>query len=65
MVAGDDAVRSFCYQRANTFYDTLTVVNSDLHWEPYLAESIEPNSDYTEFTIKIRKGIKFHDGTPA
>ncbi len=30
---------------------------------PLLAESYEANGDATEFTIKIRKGIKFHDGT--
>ena len=31
---------------------------------PYLAESITPNEDFTEFTIKVREGITFHDGTP-
>ncbi len=30
----------------------------------YLVESVEPNADYTEWTLKIRDGIKFHDGTP-
>ena len=32
--------------------------------EPYLAESITPNADYTVWTIKARPGITFHDGTP-
>ena len=28
-----------------------------------IAESITSNADYTEFTIKIRNGIKWHDGS--
>jgi ABC-type transport system substrate-binding protein len=31
---------------------------------PVLAESWEFNSDKTALTIKLRQGIKFHDGTP-
>ena len=30
----------------------------------YLVESVEPNADYTEWTLTIRDGITFHDGTP-
>ena len=31
---------------------------------PLLVESVEHNADYTEWTLHIRDGIKFHDGTP-
>ncbi len=31
---------------------------------PRLAEKWEVSTDATEFTLKLRKGIKFHDGTP-
>ncbi len=55
---------SYCYMRAFSFYDPLVVIDYDLEPRPYLAESITPNDDFTVFTIKIRKGIKFHDGTP-
>ena len=32
--------------------------------EPYLAESITSNPDFTAFTITLRPNIVFHDGTP-
>jgi ABC-type transport system substrate-binding protein len=31
---------------------------------PYLAESLTPNSDYTLWTLRLRPGIRFHDGSP-
>src|SRR5690606_31154338 len=31
---------------------------------PLLAESIEANEDLTEWTVTLREGITFHDGTP-
>ena len=46
-------------------YDTLTVPNAQGKAVPYLAKSVEPNADFTEWTIKLRDGVKFHDGTPV
>jgi peptide/nickel transport system substrate-binding protein len=54
---------SFCQMRARTFYDPLIVVDANLDWRPFLAESIDVNDDATVFTIKVREGIQFHDGT--
>ena len=31
---------------------------------PYLVESVEHNADYTQWTLRVRDGITFHDGTP-
>ncbi|MGH2687167.1 MAG: ABC transporter substrate-binding protein [Actinomycetota bacterium] len=65
----------FCLQEAQlaisgiqvtrTIYDTLTAPNEDGEIEPFLAESVEPNDDFTEWTITLREGITFHDGTPV
>lgn len=45
--------------------EPLAIVNADGQVEPFLLESIESNADFTEFTLKMREGITFHDGTPA
>ena len=43
-------------------YDQLTVPNSKGEYVPYLAESVTPNDDFTEWTIKLRDGVTFHNG---
>jgi peptide/nickel transport system substrate-binding protein len=48
---------------ARTIYDTLTAPNEDGEYVPYLAEDVQPNDDFTEWTITVRDGVKFHDGT--
>ena len=45
-------------------YDTLTVLNAKGEYVPYLAKSFEPNADFTQWTITVRPGVQFHDGTP-
>ena len=54
---------SYCYQRALTFFDPVAVIGADRQAHPYLAQSITPNADNTQFTIKVRPGIHFTDGT--
>jgi peptide/nickel transport system substrate-binding protein len=49
---------------ARAIYDTLTVPNSEGEFVPYLAKSVEPNDDFTQWTITIRDDVTFHDGTP-
>ena len=52
----------FLYGR--TVFDPLAIVNAAGQVEPYLAQSITSNADFTAFTITLRPGIVFHDGTP-
>jgi peptide/nickel transport system substrate-binding protein len=49
---------------AMTFYDPLAAFDENGDWAPYLAESIEPNDDFTVWTIRLRPEITFHDGEP-
>jgi peptide/nickel transport system substrate-binding protein len=49
---------------AQSIYDPLTWPNADGEYVPYLAESVTPNADFTEWTITLRPGITFTDGTP-
>jgi peptide/nickel transport system substrate-binding protein len=51
-------------QEVAAVYDTLTIPNSKGEYTPYLAKSVTPNADFTQWTITLRPGIKFHDGTP-
>ncbi|MGJ3508257.1 ABC transporter substrate-binding protein [Enemella sp. A6] len=47
-------------------YDQLVRWNEreqDLEYR--LAEKVEPNDEYTEWTITLRDGVKFSDGTPV
>ena len=52
----------FLYGR--TVMDPIAIVNASGGVEPYLAQSITSNEDFTVFTITLRPGIVFHDGTP-
>ena len=48
---------------ARTIYDTLTAPNENGKFVPFLAKSVTHNADYTEWTIVLRDGVKFHDGS--
>ena len=44
--------------------DSLFGVDPDGKMVPYLVKSVDHNDDYTQWTMHLRDGIKFHDGTP-
>jgi peptide/nickel transport system substrate-binding protein len=53
-----------CYIPLSSVSDSLFAYNDDGQFVPLLAESVDHNDDYTEWTFTIREGVKFHDGTP-
>jgi len=50
---------------ARSYYDPLTIIAADGSIQPYLAESVTPDTDYSVWTINVRPGVSFHDGTPC
>lgn len=49
---------------AQAFYEPLATFDENGAVKPYLAQSITPNADYTEWTIGMRPGVRFHSGEP-
>lgn len=43
-------------------YEPLVMFDQKGDIHPWLAESWSPNANSTEWTFKIRRGVKFHDG---
>jgi peptide/nickel transport system substrate-binding protein len=52
-------------QVARGVFDRLAVYDEAYHLTPELASSIEANSDFTEWTITVRRNVVFHDGQPV
>jgi ABC-type transport system substrate-binding protein len=51
------------YLYANTVYDPLLAVGADGTIKPYLAKSIASNTTYTTWTLTLRPGVLFSDGS--
>ena len=49
-------------QVALSIFDPLAALDKDLQPKPYLAEALTPNANFTEWVIKLRPNIKFHNG---
>ena len=50
-------------QVALSIFDTWMTIGADGTAQPGLAQSLEHSADYREWTIKIRPGVTFTDGT--
>ena len=46
----------------NSVLETLTIMNDKGKIVPYLAEAFSSSADFKQWTVKLRKGVKFHDG---
>ncbi len=57
------ASNSTDYSRLFMFYNGLTVFDEHLSPLPDLALSVE-SDNATDWTVKLRKGVTFHDGSP-
>lgn len=51
-------------QIATALYDTLLGVDEDGEFVPMLATEWEGNAEATAYTLTLREGVVFHDGTP-
>jgi ABC-type transport system substrate-binding protein len=50
---------------ARTVFDPLMILAADSTPQPYLAQSVTPNGDYTVWTITMRPNLVFHNGSPC
>ncbi len=48
---------------ANSVYDPLMATAADGSVQPYLAQSMTPNSTFDVWTMTLRPGVKFNDGS--
>ena len=58
-----DANDTLSQAMAKSFYEGLFGFDKDMKMIPVLAESYDVSKDGLVYTIKLRKGVKFHDGT--
>ncbi|MBA2668238.1 MAG: ABC transporter substrate-binding protein [Trueperaceae bacterium] len=49
---------------AAQIFDTYLFLSAEGEFIPWLAEEVTVNDDSTEYTIRLRPGVTFHDGTP-
>ena len=53
------------YVILNAVFDNLFTYNADGVAVPFLAESGTPSEDLMDWTVTLREGVTFHDGTPV
>jgi glutathione transport system substrate-binding protein len=58
-----DANDTLSQAMAKSFYEGLFGFDKDMKLVPVLAESYTVSSDGLVYTVKLKRGVKFHDGT--
>ncbi|MHB8505180.1 MAG: ABC transporter substrate-binding protein, partial [Acidimicrobiales bacterium] len=57
-------VNNVDFSRILALYNPLVAYNSDVQPTNALAESFEPNATGTQWTVRVKQGVTFHDGRP-
>lgn len=50
------------FQTSTKILERLLKLDNELHFQPELAESVVPAADFKSYEIKLRQGVKWHDG---
>jgi peptide/nickel transport system substrate-binding protein len=61
-IDADNPVQEVDFSRVNNLYEPLVYMNSKAEPQLWLAEEVTPNATATSWTIRVRKGITFHNG---
>jgi len=61
---GNNCVTNLDFARAPQLYDTLMEFDKNNVPQNQLAEEVMSNPGATEWTIRVRKGVEFHNGKP-
>ena len=53
------------YMVGNAVFDPLSAYDAQGNWAPYLAKAFTPSADFKTWTVDLRSGVNFSDGTPV
>ena len=53
------------YMIGNAVFDPISAYDASGKAQPYLAKSFTPSSDFKTWTVELREGVMFSDGTPV
>ncbi len=60
----EDTCSAPCYNMAISVFDKLFEQDVDGLYQPYLADSVSSNEDFTSWVITLRPDVVFHNGEP-
>ncbi|KTR94611.1 peptide ABC transporter substrate-binding protein [Microbacterium testaceum] len=63
-IPNNSAISSYQGQIWGNLTDKLIYVDAEGNLSPWIAESWEENADKTQFTLHLKDGVTFSDGTP-
>ena len=63
-VDGDNVINNMDFARVYQLYDGLVAYDSKSNIQLQLAEEITPNKNATEWTVRVRSGVTWHNGKP-